>query len=88
MIQYSLFPNLTIKKILDDVFVFDRTSGIVHSFNATGGLMWEKLSSTRPFTAIVNELVDEFDVSKESVAKDLIDFMQLLESRKLLSIQA
>jgi hypothetical protein len=87
MVQYSLHPNLTIKKILDDVFVFDRTSGIVHSFNATGGIMWEKLSSALPFPAIVNELVDEFEVSKETASKDLFDFIQLLETRKLLSIQ-
>lgn len=86
MVTYTLKDDLTVKKIKDELFVFDRTSGIIHTFNESGRVFWEELTAKTSFSAIVDKVVNEFDVSKETASEDLFDFIQELEVRALLSI--
>lgn len=87
MLHFSLNDQLTSRKLKDDYFVFDRTSGVVHMFNDTGSTFWEHLSSGLQFNAIVDAVVEEYEITSKQVTEDLFMFIQQLAEKKLVTLQ-
>ncbi len=58
-------------------------NGVIN-LNETGAFIWKLLSEGKEPEFIENELVKEYDVSKEKANKDVKEFITKLEEGKLL----
>ena len=56
----------------------------LYVLNDTGAAVWRRIDGSRPTSEIVTELVEEFDVTRERLERDLESlFVDLLEIRAI-----
>ncbi len=66
--------------INDEGFIFDPLTGESFTVNRTGLFIIKKLKENKSEEEILEDMLNEFNVSKETAEKDLIDFIQKLKS--------
>jgi hypothetical protein len=86
MFSYKLTDDLSVRNIKNNHFVFDRKTGIVHTFNGTGTFLWKQISVNTPFTDIIKNLTDEFEIAEETAKIDAYSFIIELQNKHLLEI--
>jgi len=70
--------------INEEGFVFDPTTGESFTANQTGVFILKRLQEGKSEDQILDELLKEFDVSREQAERDLVDFIQKLKGLNLL----
>jgi len=60
----------------------------IYILNETAGRMWELLDGQRSLREICDAIIDEFDVTREQVERDLTDFIAKLEEVKVVKAAA
>ena len=70
--------------ISDEGFIFDPETGSSFTVNQTGLFILKLLKEGKSQEEIVEALTEEFDVSREEAARDLIDFLEQLRLNGLL----
>lgn len=50
------------------------------TLNETGAFMWEKLSAEITKDELIEEFLKEYDIDRETVSKDIDDFVEKLKS--------
>lgn len=68
--------NLQQLAISEDGIAFDPTTGDTYTLNRTGAIALRKLAGGTPISEIVQELLQTYPTSCESVERDLADFVQ------------
>lgn len=66
--------DLIVRKIEDEIFIYDRHRSYMHSFNSTGVFIWNMIEKEGGKDAVVKALVDEFDVDAASAENDFMVF--------------
>jgi hypothetical protein len=87
----ALFKNkaLTARKIEQEVFLYDRIEGFIHSFNETGTFLWEHCdapSATRE--QLTDLLAQTYEIDPNAAARDVEEFLSLCIDKKLLTTHA
>jgi hypothetical protein len=62
-------------------------AGAYFGMAGTAQTIWEKLETPLTFSALVNELVNEFEITPEECASDLQDFLGKMEQEGLLHVE-
>ena len=57
------------------------------SLNTLGTAIWELLEQPRNISEIVEAIQSSYDVDGEQARQDVTEFLEVLESRKLISAQ-
>ncbi|NPA17000.1 MAG: HPr-rel-A system PqqD family peptide chaperone [Aquificae bacterium] len=70
--------------INDEGFVFDPLTGESFTVNQTGLFILKELKEGKSQEEIVQDLVENFEVSKEEAERDLVDFIEKLRSYRLI----
>ena len=68
----------------DEGFIFDPETGSSFTVNQTGLFILKLLKEGKSQEEVVEALTEEFDVSREEAARDLIDFLEQLRLNGLL----
>ena len=67
-------------KIGDEVVMLDMDSGFYFGLNSVASIIWMKLESAKSFEEVVNELLEEFSIDRQTCVNDTRVFWdQLLE---------
>jgi len=70
--------------INEEGFVFDPLTGESFTVNQTGLFILKELKEGKSQEEIVQDLVENFEVSKEEAERDLVDFIEKLRSYRLI----
>ncbi|ACO04085.1 MAG TPA: HPr-rel-A system PqqD family protein [Persephonella sp.] len=70
--------------INEEGFVFDPLTGESFTVNQTGLLILKGLKEGKTEEEIVEEIVENFEVSKDEAERDLTDFIEKLRSYRLI----
>ena len=89
-----LNPNSTIRKhadVLDteldgEIVLMSVETGKYYGLDATGSAIWRHLAEPVALTALVAALADEFEADRESLERDVRDFIGTLAERQLIEI--
>jgi hypothetical protein len=82
--KFRINPDLSIRKIDNEVFIYDRDKAFVHMFNETGALFWDALQKGMSPETIINELVETYEIGYDEAETDLNEFMDKLKSLNVL----
>ncbi len=78
-----------LKKMLGKYMIFsaspDNGSNAVHTLNETGAFLWDHVSKGLGKNELVEKLLDEYDVDRETAQKDVDAFLSRLQSLNILS---
>jgi hypothetical protein len=66
--------------------VMDLQSGTYSSFNPVGSLIWNELQNKKKFLAILESILDSFEVDKAIARKELTDFLDYLSSKNFITV--
>ena len=85
-----LKDGFMLKKILDDYIVVPMGDNIVDfavavSLNETGAFLWQQLESEKSIEELADALAGEYDITREEVIEDVIEFAGLLKERSFLA---
>jgi len=84
--KYKKNDFISVKVIQNEVFAFNRNTGIIHSFNSTGGFLLNLIVQEMPIDALIDNLIQEYEIDKETAQKDVIGFLQTLSQKGLINI--
>lgn len=76
--------TISVRKIENEIFIFDRKSSKIHSFNRVASFIWELLVDNVDPEKIIEKLCNQFEIDKETAEKDKSEFITELEDKKLL----
>lgn len=85
--QYELSSDLAIRTMEDEVFVFDRKSSTLHTFNSTGAVLWRALQDEVPAESLAAALVKEFEIDTAQAQDDVEEFLNTLEQAGMLRLR-
>ena len=72
-------PDLSIRKIDNEIFIYDRNKALVHMFNETGVFFWEAIQAGLSFEKILEKLTDIYEIDYETAKNDLQEFTEQLK---------
>ena len=84
--SYSLNNALSVRKVDEEIFILDRSTNVLHSFNGTGAFIWERLQRSDQLDDIAAAVAADYEVTPEQVREDVFDFLLTLEKAHLLTV--
>lgn len=80
--------TISVRKIENEIFIFDRKSSKIHSFNRVASFIWELLIDNVDPEKITEKLCDQFEIDTETAEKDTTEFITELNEKTLLQFTA
>jgi hypothetical protein len=81
--QYETIPQVSYKIIDNEVFVLNRATGIIHSFNGTGNFLFVLIGKNTPFGDLATALAKEYEIALPEAGRDVIAFLKELATKGL-----
>lgn len=83
-------PEVVFRKIEEEYLLMPlaATGGDVDSLfnlNQTGGAIWEKIDGKKTLAEIIDELQGEYDRDRETIEREVIDFVTEIKDAGLIS---
>lgn len=70
----------------EDVVLLDLRSGVYFSLDAVGARIWHLIQEHRSLRAVLDSLVEEYDVTKARCAEDLLSLIALMRDGGLVEV--
>jgi hypothetical protein len=83
--KIALSKDVSVRKIEDEIFVFNRKDSRIHSFNATGAFLWERLNNDPDSELLVSSLLSEYETTIEVANADVASFLKSLNDAGLIT---
>ena len=78
--------DLTFADLDGEAVLLDLKSGQYYGLNEVGTYIWSLIDAPRTVADIVAAMAEEFDVSREQLNLDVMNFLQQMEEQKLIEI--
>ncbi len=80
--------SISVRKIENEIFIFDRKSSRIHSLNRVASFIWELLVDNIDPGKVTERVNNQFEIDKETAEKDTTEFITELKEKKLLQFIA
>jgi len=80
--MYKQNKDVIFRQEEDEAILFNPDNSDIVVINSTGCFIWGLCNSKNSSEDIVNNMLKEFDTTKEKAEEDLIKFLSDLENRK------
>ena len=81
-----LSNNVFAQEIDDETIILDAITQEYFSLNEIGKVMWSLLSENKNLEEIKAQMLEMYEVPEEQLEKDLLNFLQALAKKGLISI--
>lgn len=72
------------RMIEDEAVLVEVKKGEVIHCNPVGAFIWGRLEGTKQVSALVTDVVENFEVDEETASKDTLEFIGAMEKKGLL----
>ncbi len=72
------------KRVGDETILLDFDAGVYYGLDSVGARIWELLADARSLEAIVDTLLEEYDVTRDVLEKDVAELLSELELKQLI----
>ncbi|MFQ3788176.1 PqqD family peptide modification chaperone [Halomonas sp. A29] len=76
-------PSLLGSQINDDLVLFSAERGMYYGTQAVGGRIWSLIQAEASVSGICDQLLAEFSVERETCERDVLEFLEHLETEGL-----
>ncbi|WP_368029613.1 PqqD family protein [Arcobacter sp. s6] len=84
--KVTISKNVFAQEIDDETIILDSTTQEYFSLNEIGKVIWSLLSENKNLEQIKEEMLEMYEVPEEQLEKDVLNFLQALEQKGLISI--
>jgi hypothetical protein len=82
--NFAVSKDLSVRKIEDEVFIFNRKDSHIHSFNKSGAFLWDVAEKSSSTVQLVDSLCEKYDVDRLTAEKDALEFLDQLQKLGLI----
>lgn len=79
-------PDIIWKNVKGEIVLLNPVSGKYYGLNKVGCAFWEKVDGKRSLSEIASLLLEDFNVEKERLVKDIEDLMKTLTGNNLVTL--
>lgn len=79
-------PTYLETELDDEIIILQRETGLISSMADTGREIWARLSEPVRFGDLIDDLVDEFDVERDTCVAEVSRFLAELEKQDFIDI--
>jgi len=79
-------PDIIGKHVKGEIVLLNSVSGKYYGLNKVGGAFWEKIDGTRNVAEIITLLLEDFNVDRERLSRDIEDLLKSLIENKLVTL--
>ena len=72
------------KRVGDETILLDFDAGVYYGLDSVGARIWELLADARSLEAIIDTLLEEFEVTRDVLEKDVAALLSDLELKQLI----
>jgi hypothetical protein len=80
-------PELVSTRLEDQTALMSVTNGAYYGLDPVGSRVWELLGQSRTVSAVVDQLLTEFEVARPTCEQHVLGFLQKLADADLLTVQ-
>jgi hypothetical protein len=84
--QYHIKDNVLSRDVDGDYFVFNPDKATINAFTETGNRIWHYMCNGMSLSEIIENMVQEYDVSRDTLERDCKAFLRMLEEKGYISI--
>ena len=84
--KITLSKNVFAQEIDEETIILDSVTQEYFSINEIGKVIWSLLSQNKNLEEIKAQMLEMYEVSEEQLEKDLLNFLQALAKKGLISI--
>ncbi|MCE8041721.1 PqqD family protein [Halomonas daqingensis] len=78
-------PSLLASQVNDDVVLFSAERGMYYGTQAVGGRIWSLIQDETSVSDICERVLAEFSVERENCERDVLQFLEQLETEGLVT---
>ena len=82
--MFKINPEISIKKIADEIFMYNRQQSLIHSFNETGALILESIQNQLDTEQICQKISSEYEIDAKTATEDTLQFIEILLQQKII----
>lgn len=83
--KVAISPQVIARDVGDQLIILELTSGTYFGLDAVGTRIWQLLREGKSPAELCEIVVDEYDVSREELERDIIKLLEELSTRELVS---
>lgn len=80
-------PNQIFSEIANESVILDLDKGLYYGLNEVGTQIWKLVQSSRSIESIIQVLLEEYDVSRETCTESIFALIQDLQSHGLIEVK-
>ena len=84
--KITLSKNVFAQEIDEETIILDSETQEYFSINEIGKVIWSLIEEKKNLEEIKAEMLDMYEVPQEQIEKDLLNFIQALEQKKLIKV--
>ena len=84
--KVTLSKNVFAQEIDEETIILDSETQEYFSLNEIGKVIWSLLERNKQLEEIKAEMLDMYEVPADQIEKDLLNFIQALAAKRLISI--
>lgn len=85
--RVTLSPDVLFQELQGDAVLLDMKSGVYFGLDRIGTRMWQLMGEPKPLSAVVEAVMNEFEVSQSRCTEDVLDLAKKLAEQGLLSAE-
>lgn len=82
----SIPAQVMARQVGNETVILDLGSGTYFGLDPVGARIWQLMTEGKTLGEICDTLLDEYDVTREALEKDLTDLTEALRAQKLISL--
>lgn len=84
--KLQISENCVSERLDDELIILDLKSGLYHSLNEIGSVIWEEIKNKKPsYENLKNSITQKY--IGENIVKDFDLFLEELKEKKLISLE-
>lgn len=84
--KVSIPAQVMARSVGDETVILDLGSGTYFGLDPVGARIWQLMSEGKTLVEILDILLDEYDVTRETLERDVIELTEKLLEQKLVDI--
>jgi hypothetical protein len=82
----TILAQVMARQVGDETVILDLGSGTYFGLDPVGARIWQLIGEGKTLGEICNTMLDEYEVTREALQRDVVDLVDKLLEQKLISI--
>lgn len=84
--KINIPDTLFLQKVDDETILLDSNTNEYFSINEIGTFIWETLEEKKDLKSVKEEIISNYDVDEKQVENDILNFIQEVANKGLITI--